>query len=219
MSFPLSFALASFGIALGKSLPASSFNRTSKKTACSPASGLAAASAIDFSQIDAHSDFGISDPHSYFGSYFLQVFNLSESSWRVHSLGCLLSVVFSLSNHRRFHWTNPFLLRCFISVLHSASTLLFSTFCPSQPPLRPLHFACLPIPLTSSSRFIPVSLCFGPFAFMFQAHLSMPFFLLLVCHPRRLLLPRAYLVPLLTSWPARLAFRLLLCLLTHISRR
>ena len=94
MSFSLSFALASFGIALGKSLPSSSFKRTSKKTAFSPASGLAAASAIDFSLIDAQSNFGrISDPRSMelLGSYFLQVFNLSESSWRVHLLDRLLS--------------------------------------------------------------------------------------------------------------------------------
>ena len=93
MSFSLSFALASFGIALGKSWPSSVFKRTSKKASFSPASGLAAASAIDFSSIDALPDFGVSDPHSMelLGSYFLRVFNLSESSWRVQVLDRLLS--------------------------------------------------------------------------------------------------------------------------------
>ena len=88
MSFSLSFALASFGIALGKSLASSYFKWTSKKTAFSPASGLAAASAIDFSRIDAQFDFGISDPRCM----ELQVFHLSESSWRVHMLDRLLSL-------------------------------------------------------------------------------------------------------------------------------
>jgi hypothetical protein len=93
MSSSLSFALASFGIALGKSLPSSVFKRTSKKASFSPASGLAAASAIDFSSIDALPDFGVSDPQfmDLLGSYFLRVFNLSESSWRVQLLDRLLS--------------------------------------------------------------------------------------------------------------------------------
>ena len=81
MSFTVSFALASFGIVSGKSLSSSVFKRTSKKT-FSPASGLAAASSLDFAAVDALNDFGIDDNQSMdlLGSYFLQVFNLSDST-------------------------------------------------------------------------------------------------------------------------------------------
>ena len=81
MSFTVSFALASFGIAFCKSLSSSVFKRTSKKTSFSPASGLTAAS------------FGIDDSQSMdlLRSYFLQVFNLSDSSWKVQMLDHLLS--------------------------------------------------------------------------------------------------------------------------------
>ena len=93
MSFSVSFALASFGIAFGRSLSSSVFKQTSMKTSFSPASGLAAAISLNFAAVDALNDFGIDDNQSMelLGSYFLQVFNLSESSWKLHMLDRLLT--------------------------------------------------------------------------------------------------------------------------------
>ena len=56
-------------------------------------SGLAAATSLDFAAVDALNDFGIDDNQSreLLGSYFLQVFNLSESSWKLHMLDRLFA--------------------------------------------------------------------------------------------------------------------------------
>ena len=124
------------------------------------------------------------------GSYFLRVFNLSESSWRVHLLDRLLSFESPAVPLDKPLSAALFHLGASLNLdppLPSTSTLLFSKSYPSQPPLSLLHSARPPIPLSSSPRFTPVSFCSGPFACMFQAHLSMPSFLLLVCHPHHLL--------------------------------
>ena len=134
-------------------------------------------------------------------------------------MACLHAGPFSI--HRRFCWTNHFHLGASLSLDPALLDVLpFSD--------APLHFVCLPIPLTSSSRFIPVSLCFGHVPS--RAHLSTPSFLLHACHPRRLLRLLAYLFPLPTSPPARLHthcmsphlalylfLRLLTCIFQHWS--
>ena len=78
------FALASFGIALGNSLPSDSLKKVKRSTSFALYSASQTLAKLDFSPIDSLPDFGLTNGTSrdLLGSFIFQVLSLSEFNWK-----------------------------------------------------------------------------------------------------------------------------------------
>ena len=78
------FALASFGIALGNSLPSEFLKKGKRSASFSLYAASQTLATLDFGHIDSLTDFGLADGASrdLLGSFLFRVLSLSEFNWK-----------------------------------------------------------------------------------------------------------------------------------------